>query len=335
MADRSWLTQPDEYVCGLSEETQKLAKAQLGEDKHCRDQSLESMRHWIKHNPRVLNCRLDSKFLLRFLRFTKFSVVQAQEALERYLLLRQSYGIAFNTLDVNLPKMEELIDVGFLFVCPKRDERGRIVYIVRPGVFDMNKYTNEDILRVAAMAFETLIEDEENQVRGFVYIIDGQGVGLSYITLFTPKEVVRLTKNGEKTVPGRHLEIHGFNMHPSMKFVADFALSLVSEKIRSRVRIHTDLEQFVTTCNIDVSILPKEFGGVMPMIEMIALWKRQLLKANVLLLSHDKMQVNEEMYSNKERDGAVSALRKGIITCGSEDDGWYGITGNFRKLEVD
>lgn len=55
---------------------------------------------------------LDSVFLLRFLRTKKFSVPMAQEAIERYVLLRQSWGIAFNQLDHTLPTMAEIIDLG-------------------------------------------------------------------------------------------------------------------------------------------------------------------------------------------------------------------------------
>lgn len=48
------------------------------------------------------------------------------------------------------------------------------------------------------------------------------------------------------------------------------------------------------------------------------------------------MEVNEELFSAKAKIGAVSALKnKNAINCGSEDDNIFGITGNFRKLEVD
>lgn len=53
------------------------------------------------------------------------------------------------------------------------------------------------MLRMTGIACETLLEDEENQIRGLVYVGDGQAVGLSYISLFTLKEAVRLVKNGE------------------------------------------------------------------------------------------------------------------------------------------
>jgi hypothetical protein len=36
-------------------------------------------------------------------------------------------------------------------------------------VFDPHKYTNADMCRVHGIAYETLMEDEESQVRGFVH----------------------------------------------------------------------------------------------------------------------------------------------------------------------
>jgi hypothetical protein len=44
------------------------------------------------------------------------------------------------------------------------------------------------------------MEDEMNQVHGYVHFADGAGVGFHYLTLFTPKEAVRIVKNGEVCV---------------------------------------------------------------------------------------------------------------------------------------
>lgn len=51
--------------------------------------------------------------------------------------------------------------------------------------------------RIHGIVYETLMEDEENQVRGYVHFNDGGGVGFSHLTLFTPREAVRIVKNGE------------------------------------------------------------------------------------------------------------------------------------------
>lgn len=58
MGGVEWVTAEDEYECPLSEDTQKLAKEELREDKNTRDQALEQIRNWIKLNPRIENSRM-------------------------------------------------------------------------------------------------------------------------------------------------------------------------------------------------------------------------------------------------------------------------------------
>lgn len=65
----------------------------------------------------------------------------------------------------------------------------------------------------------------------------------------------------------RHKEIQGFNLHGSIKFAVDFALALVSEKMKNRIKIHTSIEAAMKT--VDISLFPKEYGGITPMAEMI------------------------------------------------------------------
>ncbi|XP_063987303.1 alpha-tocopherol transfer protein-like [Diachasmimorpha longicaudata] len=331
-----WVTEADDYVCPLSEETQKIAKDELREDKNTRDQALEQMRNWIKLNARIENSRLDAQFLLRFLRCKKFNVPMAQEATERYLLLRKVYHPAFNKLDINEPTMLELLKLGYLFAVPGRDSKGRRLIVARPGVFDPYKFTNADMCKIHAITYEALMEDEESQVRGFVHFADGAGVSFPHLTLFTPREAVRIVKNGERTVPMRHKEVHVINAHPSLKFALDFGMSLISEKIKSRINIHTSLDEAIKS-KMDTSMLPKEYGGTMPMSEMIELWRKELLELTPRLLSHDNMNVHLHLYSEKAREGAVSALKQGFgcANVGSSDGTIHGISGSFRKLEVD
>ncbi|CAH0703717.1 unnamed protein product [Spodoptera exigua] len=332
--EKRFLTEADEYQCPLSADTQKVAEDELRETENSRSQALAALRSWMEQNPKFMAIRMDANYLLRFLRAKKFSVPMAQEAIERYILLRQSWGIAFNQLDYKLPVMMELIDLGYIFVSPFKDKLGRRVVIYRPGVFDPYKYTNQDMCRVMGICYETLLEDEENQVRGVVHYADGSGVSFPHLTLFTPKEAVRIVKNGERTLPMRHKEIYGVNVHPTVKFALDFGMGLISEKIKKRVKLYSAVEDV----EIDKSLLPKEYGGTMPMKEMIDLWKVELASKRDILLLNDKMAVRLEMYSEAAREGAISALKSGANTCAGADavgDAMRGLTGNFRKLEVD
>lgn len=65
----------------------------------------------------------------------------------------------------------------------------------------------------------------------------------------------------------RHKEICAIKVHGSIKFAADFALGLITEKLKSRIKFHTTLASAAEA--IDVSLLPLEYGGTMPMSEMI------------------------------------------------------------------
>lgn len=133
----------------LSEEGRAIALEELREDEQTREQSVATMRDWVERSACILRCRTgkyspttccggcdlrgclphtratlaiccesvtppfpraDDNFLLRFLRSKKFSVPLAQEAVTRYLLLRQSIG--FRRLDCENPVMADLIDKG-------------------------------------------------------------------------------------------------------------------------------------------------------------------------------------------------------------------------------
>lgn len=109
----------------VSDSILKVAKKELREDKAAREQSLEQMRDWLKKNSDVENVRLDDTFLLRFLRNKKFSVPMAQQQLLKFLNMRKVMGhLSFN-LDFLSPKVQELINNGYILLSPIRDKFGR------------------------------------------------------------------------------------------------------------------------------------------------------------------------------------------------------------------
>lgn len=57
---------------------------------------------------------------------------------------------------------------------------------------DPTQYTTSDQMRASMIGFESLLEDEENQVRGFTYVFDERDVGLALITLWSPSEVTKV-----------------------------------------------------------------------------------------------------------------------------------------------
>lgn len=109
------ITPVDDYICKLSSDTQKIAEEELRETEEIRNHALKSLREWAEKNPRIAKVRLDSNFLLRFLRVKKFSLPMTKETIERYLVLRHyehEEKKVFQNLDMKLPVMMELLEAG-------------------------------------------------------------------------------------------------------------------------------------------------------------------------------------------------------------------------------
>jgi hypothetical protein len=104
----------DDYKFTLPKELEDLAMDELRETEETRKHAIEALREWAMKNPRIVKTRLDAPFLLRFLRFKKFSVPMAMEAMERFMVVKKgSYGRRwFGDLDVKRPAIQKLLDDG-------------------------------------------------------------------------------------------------------------------------------------------------------------------------------------------------------------------------------
>jgi hypothetical protein len=190
------------------------------------------------------------------------------------------------------------------------------------------------MIKAHGIVYETLMEDEENQIHGFVHVIDSSSMGFNYLTIFTPHEAYRIGKNMEKVLPMRHKEIHGLKVHSSIKFAVDFALSQMTPKMKQRVHLHKNIEDLT----VDKSLMPKEYGGSVPMREMIDAFMKELEAKRDVLLNNDKMDVHLHLYPQSVRDGSVRSLKKSIDACDEAESGkidFQGVQGSFRRLEID
>lgn len=191
------------------------------------------------------------------------------------------------------------------------------------------------MIKIHGIVYESLLDDEINQVCGFVHIIDASNLGFNYLTIFTPHEAYRIGKNLEKLLPMRHKEIHGIKVHPSIKFAVDFALSKMTSKMKQRVFLHKNHEDI----KIDKSLLPAEYGGKISMKEMIEKFMIELESKRDVLISNDKMSVNLKSYPHSICEGSVRSLKKSIdeiqkSSTNTKND-FEGVQGSFRKLEID
>ncbi|KAL2735238.1 clavesin-1-like [Vespula squamosa] len=305
------------YECGLSKDTQKMAKDELREDDKMREQTLEQFRQWILKHPSIKACRTDPIFLLRFLRTKKFSLPMAQKMLERYLTVRQLYPDWFQNLDIDDPEIEAIIDNGYIIPLQERDAHGRKILLISAERFNPYKYTSTQMIRVHSIIFEALLDDEENQVRGYNYILDESGLTMGHLSAWSFTDIRNMLHCIENSLPVRHKETHFINIPTYASKIIEFAMSCLKDKLKNRVVIHKNIEELRET--LDPKVLPKEYGGNVPLTEMIDSIKKTLREKKEQIKALDKMHIE---ISPNEYQAAY-----GEELCG--------IFGSFRKLEVD
>ena len=93
---------------------------------------------------------------------------------------------------------------------------------------------------------QTLLHDEENQVRGFSYVFDCTGLTLAHLSIWTPAECSRVLSICEKNLPMRHKDINLVNLPFPMWAVFEFCKTLLSDKIRRRFSVINSIEKLKT-----------------------------------------------------------------------------------------
>ncbi|PSN51630.1 hypothetical protein C0J52_09444 [Blattella germanica] len=302
----------------LSEELRLIAETELREDDASRKHALQQMREWIQKHPDIKRCRTDSAFLLRFLRTKKFSIPLAQEMMERYLVIRQLYPQWFRGLDIDDPAISELLDNGYIVPLPQRDDFGRQVIVSCAGRFDPYKYTSVHMVRCHSLVVECLMDDEENQIRGYSYCNDESGLTMGHISLWSLTDIRKILRCIQNSTPMRHKATHFFNVPHYANKVFEFFIALLSEKLKDRIKLHTSIDELKEAVN--PKILPKEYGGDIPLADMIAQFRKRLESKRAAIKALDEME--------------IEVNPKGKYVVDMEDE-LAGIAGSFRQLQVD
>ncbi|KXJ75161.1 hypothetical protein RP20_CCG012215 [Aedes albopictus] len=310
------------YRFELSDKFRQLALEELREDDDIRQQSLTQMREWIAKHPYIRKCRTDAPFLLRFLRFRKFSVPQAQEALERYLALRQTFPEWFQKLDprdsvMRIPIKDEV------FTVLGRDEVGRTVVFIRYGLFDAEKLTPMAMFRYTMMFIEVLLDNEEVQIGGFRVWVDYTESVMKHYGMWGIGDLKLLMDAVNKTMPIRIREIQGAKLPKFAITIANLLLSFASSKLRDRVVCHNTVLE--SKKYFDQTLWPKQYGGPHDTTEKAKELEQLLEEKRDRILALDDLEIDIEHYK--------SLWGQANQNPNSDIDG--GIAGCFRKLNVD
>uniref|UniRef100_A0A182PJU6 CRAL-TRIO domain-containing protein n=2 Tax=Anopheles epiroticus TaxID=199890 RepID=A0A182PJU6_9DIPT len=311
----------DQYEFTLSDLYRKIAKEELREDDEIREQSLTQMREWIAKHPYIRKCRTDSSFLLRFLRFRKYSVPMACETLVRYLAMRQTFPQWFKNLDCNDPAMREMLEDG-VFTKLGQDADGRTVILFRFARFNVDKFSALQEGRFTVLLIETLLEWEELQIGGFRVLIDYTDSVLKHYGIWGVSDMKVFMDAINRSFPIRIREIHGAKFPKFAVSLLNLLLSFASPKLKDRITCHNNLEEMTKRC--DPALLPKEWGGSCDLQVLKEQFQAHLDERREVLLALDEMDIDTSNYSTLWQHNTAP-----------ENEIDSGAMGSFRKLDVD
>ncbi|XP_053672665.1 retinaldehyde-binding protein 1-like [Anopheles nili] len=311
----------DEYKFTLPELFRDLAKEELHEDATVREEALTQMRQWIVDNPYIRKCRTDAQFLLRFLRFRKYSVPKACEALERYLAMRETYPKWFKKLDVNEPATREMLEDG-VFANLGQDANGRTVVYFRFGYFNVDKFGPLQEARLAALLIESLMEWEEVQIGGFRVLVDFSDSVMKHYGIWGVSDMKILMDAINRSYPIRFHEIHGAKFPKFAIPILNLMLSFASPKMKESIICHNSVEDMAK--QFDESLLPKECGGKRDLRELTQDLLKHLEDSRDVILALDDMEIDTAHYVSLWQDSYAPHIEIEAS-----------IMENFRNLTVD
>ncbi|XP_006821769.1 retinaldehyde-binding protein 1-like [Saccoglossus kowalevskii] len=293
---------------------------EINENSETRNLKLEELRNLLKSRPDI-RFRSDDAFLLRFLRNKKFDVERSFNKIVRYYEVRRDYTDIFGTFEPMQHKY--VFDAEMEMVCPGRDKEGRRVVIARNSRWDPDRYEVADGFRGSLMMIEKLLEEEETQVNGMVFVADFEAFSMKHMTMVKPSMMKKMTDIYENALPLRIRAVHFVRQPALFQKLFNLVKGLLSSKLTSRLHFHGEeygsLHQFIPS-----SMLPADLGGQLPEFSNKE-WRDKLLASNEEFKENNKYGFplkNETMLRHSgTNDNHVECLPSA------------GIAGTFKKID--
>jgi CRAL/TRIO domain len=209
--------------------------------------------------------------------------------------------------------VKEIYDSGYFFPCPQRDAEGRRVIINTSKNLNTEKFTYSDIVKTCTYVLFACMEEEETQISGFVYVFDHKDISFDFIKLINLNDAKNHILCIQNSMPGRQKKGVVMNLPTFATTLFQMMMSFASKKLQDRAFFLPDDSKLAD--NIDINILPKEYGGKIPKQQMIDEFRKTLIKVSPKLKEIDAMSIDESFLKN----------------CGATEEE----LGSFRKLDID
>lgn len=311
------------YTFEVAPMYQEIALKYLHENDNIRAQALTQFREWIIKDPNIKSCRMDSVFLLKFLRTKKFNIPSALQILKEYLSIFVLYPKWFTKMCASETRLIQLFLDGVFIPLAERDEDGRQIIIYNLKNIDPEIYTQHDYYRLQSLCYHTCFEEEETQIAGYVVVFNFSGIDMKRFAMFNLIDFSNFASLVRYAVPMRLNKVFILNMPKYVQPLYEIAINLMTPKIKKRVQLIKSKDDFKK--HVDISIYPKEFGGEQEMTHILNQFVKKMENYSEELRSLDKLKIdipnhkNREWYLNNNNNSRIGS----------------GMVGSFRRLAVD
>ncbi|XP_028135098.2 retinol-binding protein pinta [Diabrotica virgifera virgifera] len=282
----------EKYVFELGAEAEEYAKENLNETEETREKALNEIHAWLTEEKTNLNARLEPRYILPFLRQSKFNIEEAKTKIINYYNLRRDNAKWFTDRDPTNPELAEIIKVG-VFIPLRKLYKNQVVFLIRTAAHDPKKHSQENVFKVDHMILDiaALFEFEMAHIYGAISIFDMNGVTAYHAKQLTPGIVKRsVTAWGNYHTTSKNYDF--INSPTYLNVILNIFKSFMSEKMKRCTRVHTkgieSLHQIV-----DKEILPEEYGGNDGKLEdLINYWYEKLVNKRDWLLEDEKYRAD-------------------------------------------
>ncbi|XP_014276160.1 clavesin-2 [Halyomorpha halys] len=227
------------------------------------DDALKKLQDLLFSNQNNDIPHLEDKFLMRFLYARKMNINESYTLLCNYFSYRIRNKELFENLTVDDPLIKQALYDGFPGVLPEKDRKGRCVLVFFGNNWEQANYPLEVVYKSLLITLEELITDVNNQINGFVIIVDWTDISFRQVTSISPRVLGLMVEGLQDCFPAKFKGIHFLNQPWYIERLLSILKTFLKEKTSKKIFVHgnnlVSLHSHVTP-----AILPSELGGEGP-----------------------------------------------------------------------
>lgn len=237
------------------------------------------------------------------------------QAFERVYCAPKRYPQFFEFHPDSLDRALKLFDTGYCYPLSGRDEEGRRIILVQTRKLDPDQFDSYDATRLLCYVVTVLLEEEETQIAGVIFVFDHADVSLRHA--MSPSDLRDFMDFSKKCSGCRQKGTYIMNLPSFANVLMELFRSVLSEKLKNRLLLLKSNDELKN--HIDPKLLPKEFGGVKTEAEMMEDFHKLRAEKRELLLKLIDVKIDwgkvplDKIWSSEEEEPI----------------------GSFRKLEID